>query len=103
MSHLFADGTDVAALRQDFHRFDRCPPHQTRALFGDPAAVHRGAGFVVRRRQPGPTGQLRRSSEAVHVPDLGDEQRRRHRPDAGDLLDRAVAGVIGQPALAPDR
>jgi len=47
MSDLFADGTDAAGVRQDLHRLDRRPPHQARALFGDPAAVHRGVGFVV--------------------------------------------------------
>ena len=48
---------------------------------------------------PGPTRQLGRSSEAVHIADLGDEHRRQHRPDAGDLLDRGVAGIMGQPTL----
>ena len=28
LSHLFADGADMAGLRQDFHRFDCRPPHQ---------------------------------------------------------------------------
>jgi len=27
MSNLFADGTDAAGVRRDFHRFDCCPPH----------------------------------------------------------------------------
>ncbi len=35
----------------------------------------------------------------MHVPDLGDEHRRQHGPDAGDLLDRGVAGIMGQPTL----
>jgi hypothetical protein len=34
----------------------------------------------------------------VHIPDLGDEHRRQHGPDAGDLLDRGVAGIVSQPA-----
>jgi len=76
MRHLVSDRADVAGLRQHFHRFDGRPPHQARALFGDPPAVHRGVGFVVGRRQSGPTGQLGGPREAVHVPDLGDEHRR---------------------------
>ena len=47
MSDLFADRADVTGIGQDLHRFDRRPPHQARALLGDPAAVHRGVGFVV--------------------------------------------------------
>jgi hypothetical protein len=31
--------------------------------------------------------------EATDVADLGDEHRGQHRPDPGDLLNRAVAGV----------
>ena len=42
MSDLFADRADVTGLRQDLHRFDCRPPHRARALFGDPAAAHRG-------------------------------------------------------------
>jgi hypothetical protein len=47
MSHLFADRADVTGIGQALHRFDRRPPHQARALLGDPAAAHRGVGFVV--------------------------------------------------------
>ena len=35
MSDLFSDRADAAGIGQDFHRFDRRPPHQTRALLGD--------------------------------------------------------------------
>ena len=37
-------------------------------------------------------------AEATDVADLGDEHRGQHRPDPGDGLDRAVAGVGAQPA-----
>ena len=47
MSDLFADRADAAGLRHDLDRFDRRSPHQARALLGDPAAVHRGVGFMV--------------------------------------------------------
>ena len=50
MRHLVSDRADATGRRQDFHRFDRRPPHQARALLGDPAAAHRGVGFVVRGR-----------------------------------------------------
>src|SRR6478752_2338596 len=49
--------------------------------------------------ESGPTGQLGGAREAVHVADLGHEYRRQHRPDAGDLLDRGVAGIMAQPTL----
>jgi hypothetical protein len=35
----------------------------------------------------------------MYIPDLGDEHRRQHGPDAGDLLDRGVAGIMGQSTL----
>ncbi len=57
------------------HGFDRGPADQTRALFADPAAVHGGVGFVVLRRQTCPGPQLVRTTESVHVTDLGDEHR----------------------------
>jgi hypothetical protein len=55
-------------------------------------------GLVVFRGQSGPAGQPRGPVEAGDVADLGDEHRGQHRPDPGDLLDSAVAGVAAQPA-----
>jgi hypothetical protein len=81
LSDLFSDAADKAGLRQHFHRFDRRPPHQARALFGDRTAAHRGVGFVVGGRQSSPTGQLGGAGEAVHVPDFGDEHGHQHGPD----------------------
>ena len=51
------------------------------------------------RGQPRPRGELLGPVEAGDVADLGDEHRGQHPPDAGDLLDRAVAGVGAQPAV----
>jgi hypothetical protein len=48
------------------------------------------------RGQPGPRGQLPRTSEAGDVADLGDEHRPQ-RANPGDLLDRGVAGISSQP------
>jgi len=99
MRHLVSDRADATGRRQDFHRFDRRPPHQTRALLGDVPAVNGGVGLVISRSQPCPTRQLGRAVETMYITDLGDEHRRQHGPDAGDLLDRGVAGVMGQPTL----
>ncbi len=80
------------------HSLDRGPAHQPGALFGDPAAVHRGVGLVMSRSQPSPGGQLLGSLEAGDVADLGDEHRGQDRPDTGNGLDRPVAGIGTQPA-----
>ena len=45
------------------------------------------------------TPAARRVGEPVHVADLGDEHRRQHRADPGQLLHRLIAGFAGQ--LAP--
>ena len=84
MSHLFADRADAAGVWQHLHRLDRRPPHQARALFGDPAAVHGGVGFVVSGCESGPRRQLTGPGESVHVTDLGDKHRSQHRADAED-------------------
>ena len=73
------------------------PAQRPRALLGDPAAVHRGVGFVVGGRESGPTRQLGGTSEAAHVADLGDEHRRQHRPDAGCLLECLIAAMVAEP------
>jgi hypothetical protein len=49
-------------------------------------------------RQPGPAPQLRGGTEPADVADLGEEHRRQDRPDAGQLLQRDVAGIGDQPA-----
>jgi hypothetical protein len=41
----------------------------------------------------GPGAQLLGAGEAGHVADLGDEDRREHRPDAADGLDRLETGM----------
>jgi len=51
--------THLGVSGQHLDRLHRRPADQTRALLGDPAAVHVGVGFVVLGRQPGPAGQLR--------------------------------------------
>ena len=96
--HPVADATDPGVAGQDLHRLDRGPTDQSGALFGDPAAVHVGVGLAVLGGQPGPAGQLRGVLEPGDVADLGDEDRTQDRPDPGDLLDRQIAGVAGQPA-----
>jgi len=78
--------------------FDRSPAHQPGALFGDPPAVHRGIGLMVLGSQPDPAGQLRCPAEAMHITDLGDEDRSQDRPHPGDRLDGGVARVSAQPA-----
>ena len=47
---------------------------------------------------PGPAGQLGGGVESGDVADLGHEYRAEDRPDPGDLLDRHITGVAGQPA-----
>jgi len=59
-------------------------------------------GLVVLGRQPGPAGQLRRSGEPTHLADLGNEHRREHRTDTGELLHRGVSRMGNQlPADQP--
>jgi hypothetical protein len=72
MSHLFSDRADATGRRQDFHRFDRRPPHQTRALLADVPAVNGGVGLVMPRSQPGPPRQLGRAVETMYITDLGE-------------------------------
>ena len=60
--------------------FDRGPTHQPATLLGDRSAMHRGIGLMVLGSQPGPTGQLRCPTEAMHITDLGDEHRGQDRP-----------------------
>ena len=83
MRHLVSDRADATGPRQEFHRIDRRPPHQTRALLGDVAAVNGGVGLVMSRSQPCPTRQLGRTVETMYITDLGHEQRRQHRPMPG--------------------
>jgi hypothetical protein len=57
--------------------------------------VHVLVGLVVLRGEAGPTRQLGRPGEPVHVADLGHEHPRQRRPDPRDPLRRLVAGVGG--------
>ena len=84
------------AGRGALDRLDQRPAQRPRALLGDPAADHLGVGLIVPRGQPGPRAQPGRVPEPGDVADLGDDDRAQHRPDAGQLLDRAVAVVPGQ-------
>ena len=68
---------------------------------GNRAAVHGGVGLAVPRGEPGPRAQVSGRGEAGDVADLGDEHRRPGRADPGNLLDRPIAGVGGQPGGDP--
>src|SRR6476620_8839974 len=65
MSHLFSDRADATGRRQHFHRFDRRPPHQPRALLGDVAPENGGVGLVMARSEPCPTRQFGRTVETM--------------------------------------
>jgi hypothetical protein len=55
---LVASSTGAAVFACALRGLDRGPTDQHAALFGDPAAVHRGVGLMVFRGQSGPAGQL---------------------------------------------
>ena len=91
---------DVARMALD--GLDGGPPHQLGTLLGDVSAAHHGVGLVVARGQPGPRTSVGGIGEPVHVTDLGDEHRAQEGPDAGQLLDRRVAGVVRRARRRPD-
>ena len=72
----------------------RRPPHDGRALFGDPALVGVGVGLVELGGHARPRAQMPGGGETVHVADLGHEDRRGDRPDPVYGLDGPVTGVV---------
>ena len=89
----------LGAVRLALRGLDGRPAHEAAALLGDRAAVHRRVRLAVAGREPAPARELVGGAEAGDVADLGHEDRREHRPDAGDRLDRQVAEVAGEEAV----
>src|SRR5919106_6866978 len=80
-------------------RFDRCPPHQRRALFGDVAAVDLGVGLAVAGGEARPRAQVPSVREPTDIADLGDHDRGGDATHAVKGLDRAVTLVVSQASV----
>src|SRR5215213_1140456 len=77
-------------------RFDRSPAHEPGSLFRDRTAFDGGIGLTVSRCEPGPAAQLLSAAEARDVTDFSDEYGGEDRSDTVDVLDRSIAGVVGE-------
>jgi len=67
-------------------RFQRGPTDQPRAHLGDRPADDFGVGLAMTRGESSPRAQRLSGAEAVHVADLGDEDRCDGAPDQGQAL-----------------
>ena len=76
LGESFPFGVQPGVAAQLLGGFDRRPADQLGALLGDRSAPHGGVGLAVAGREPAPRRQMGGRGEAVHVTDLGDEDRR---------------------------
>ena len=102
-SPSFGDAVEVGGVEMitagPHRRFDRRPADQTGSLFGDPAFDDGRVRLPMTRGQTGPRRELFGSSEPVDVSNLGYEHRPQDLADPGNLTDRLIAGMTGQPPM----